>query len=61
MSGHAVCRRGIEVITGKERMGLLTGHNVSFKEQTDTVSIFGYELHIMGDHEDRDTVALQLL
>ena len=59
MTAHAIGGCGIETVVAKEPSGMIRSQHLSVKEHADQVRIPGAEFHVMGDHDDGNSPALQ--
>ena len=60
MAAHPAGGGGIEAVAAEESPGGICGEDLSIEEHAYPVCIPGAELHIVGDHQDRDALPLQV-
>ena len=60
MAAHTVGRSGIEAVVAEEPPRCVRGQDLAVKEHAHHVRVPGAELHIVGDHNDRDALLLEL-
>ena len=59
MTAHAIGSGGVKTVGAEESPGGVHGEDLAVKEHRHLIGIAGAEFHIMGYHDDGDTLVFQ--
>ena len=60
MAAHAVGGGCIEAVGAEEPSGGVGGQDLPIEEHTDHIGVAGAELHVMGNHDNGDTLLFEI-